>query len=254
MFSDSLQFRKLALGALALVALTACAAPPPSAEINDPNEAQNRKVHAFNRELDRALVRPAAGAYGAILPAPVKQGVANFAANLDLPGDVLNNALQARPENAIHNTFRFVINSTVGIGGLFDPASKLGLYHRKTDFGETLHVWGVPEGQYEELPALGPSTSRDTLGMVVDIVMNPVSKVLPTPESYYATAAKFGSKLGDRSRYSDTIDSVLYESADSYAQTRLLYLQNRRFELGQQAGGEDDFIDPYEDFIDPYEE
>mgnify|MGYP001767110220 CR=1 FL=1 len=236
------------LAACLVAAVSACAAPPPPATPHDPDEAKNRDVHAFNLALDKALVRPTANAYGSILPAPVQEGVANFAENLDLPGDVANGILQARPHFALQNTTRFLLNTTLGIGGLFDPAGALGLHAKKTDFGETLHVWGVGEGAYMELPGLGPSTGRDTMGTIVDIVLNPVSKLVPAPESHVATVAKVGSKLGDRDRYSETLDSVLYDSADSYAQARLLYLQNRRFELGQTAaGGEDAFLDPYED-------
>lgn len=253
-FFEALQRKSKGLSAGSLAAcaiLAACAAPPPSAEINDPLEARNRDIHAFNVELDRQLVRPVSSVYGSVLPRPVQQGVSNFANNLDIPGDVVNNALQGRPHHALENTLRFALNSTVGIAGLFDPAKAIGLPGKETDFGETLHVWGVGEGAYVELPALGPSTERDTVGTIVDVAMNPVSRLLPRPESTYATAAKIGSKLGDRSRYSETVDSILYESADSYAQARLLYLQNRRFELGQTASGEEGFIDPYED---PYGE
>lgn len=237
----------VALGLTAL-ALAACAAPPPPSAPYDPYESTNRAFHGFNRGLDRALLRPTAKTYGTLVPVPVRQGVSNFASNLDLPGDVVNGALQGNPERVVQNTFRFAINSTIGLAGLFDPATVLGLTHDKTDFGETLHVWGVGEGPYLEFPGLGPSTTRDAVGTAVDIAANPVSALLPAPEKYYATGAKVGSKLGDRDRYSETIDSVLYDSADSYSQTRLLYLQNRRFELGQEtSGGSDDFIDPYED-------
>ncbi len=242
-------YGKLAgVSVLALGVLGACAAPPPPAQPNDPYEQTNRVMHKVNLGFDRMLVRPGAKAYGAILPRPVKTGVANFATNLDLPGDMVNGLLQGNINGFGRNFFRFAINSTLGVGGLFDPAKSFGLDQDKTDFGQTLHVWGVGEGPYVELPGIGPSTVRDVIGTAVDIAANPVSLALPTPESYYATVAKVGSKLGDRDRYSETIDSVLYDSADSYAQTRLLYLQNRRFELGQtEAGGEDSFIDPYEE-------
>lgn len=231
---------------VALAFLGACAAPPPPAATHDPYEPTNRVMHAVNRGIDRALVRPSSKVYGSIVPQPVKTGVANFATNLDLPGDMVNGMLQGNINGFGKNFFRFAINSTLGVGGLFDPAKSFGLTQEKTDFGQTLHVWGVGEGPYVELPGLGPSTVRDVVGTAVDIAANPVSLALPSPESYYATVAKVGSKLGDRDRYSDTIDSILYESADSYAQARLLYLQNRRFELGQTAaGGADDFIDPY---------
>lgn len=250
---NSLRFPAVPGVVLSLVALlSACGPAPVATGVNDPYEARNREVHKFNRALDRAIVRPAANTYS-ILPEPVERGVANFAENLDAPGDVVNGLLQGRPGNAAQNTLRFAVNTIFGIGGLFDTASALGLPAKPTDFGETLHVWGVAEGTYTEVPFLGPKTERDLVGTVVDVALNPVSLALPSPESGYATVAKVGSSLGDRARYSDTVDSILYESADSYAQTRLLYLQNRRFELGQTAGETTDegFVDPYED---PYAE
>lgn len=240
---------------LAGLLLVACGPAPIASGIDDPNEARNREIHEFNRSVDRALLRPTANAYSSVLPEPVEQGISNFATNLDAPGDVVNNILQLRLGRAAENTLRFAINSTIGIGGLFDPATAMGVAGDPTDFGETLHVWGVPEGQYSEVPFMGPTTDRDLVGVIVDVVTNPVRLALPEPESYYATGTKLASRLSDRARYGDTVDSILYESADSYAQTRLLYLQNRRFALGGAAGdAEGGFEDPYADFEDPYAE
>ena len=243
-----------AVAALALL-LSACGPAAIPSGFDDPDEVHNREVHAFNRGLDRYLLRPTATTYSRVLPEPVETGISNFASNLDAPGDVVNNLLQFRIGKAAENTLRFAINSTVGIGGLFDPATALGVAGDPTDFGETLHVWGAPEGQYVEAPFVGPSTSRDMVGLVVDVALNPVRLALPNPEAGYATVTKVASGLSNRARYTNTVDSILYESADSYAQARLLYLQNRRFELGQDAaGGEAGFEDPYADFEDPYAE
>jgi phospholipid-binding lipoprotein MlaA len=239
-------------GLIAVVGLLgACTPPPAPVTMNDPGEAGNRQVHAFNRGLDRALLRPASSVYGGAVPEPLQTGLSNLASNLDLPGDVVNNVLQGRIANAAENTTRFAINTVIGIGGLFDPAKAIGLPGKPTDFGETLHRYGAGEGRYVELPGVGPSTVRDAIGTAVDIAANPVRLLLPSPEKYVGTAASIASTLGDRNRYSDTVESVLYDSADSYAQARLLYLQNRRFELGQTGGAEDAFLDPYED---PYAE
>lgn len=235
---------------MAALSLSACAREPVPAAINDPNETTNRRVHAFNRGVDKALLRPAASAYGSVVPEPIERGVANFASNLDGPGDVVNNVLQANPADALQNSVRFLVNTTVGIGGLFDPATAMGLTGAPTDFGETLHVWGAKEGRYVEVPFLGPSTTRDFAGTLVDVGLNPLRLVFEAPETYWMTGAKVASTLGDRSRYSETFDSILYDSADSYAQARLLYLQNRRFELGQTAGGTDASDDA--NFEDPY--
>jgi phospholipid-binding lipoprotein MlaA len=234
-------FRLIATGCA--VAVVAGCAPPAPSGIYDPGEAQNRETHEFNKSLDRSFVGPASGLYGG-LPEPVAESVSNFSSNLTMPKDVMNSVLQGRPGPAVENTLRFAINSTIGIGGLFDVATAMGVNGRRTDFGETLHVWGMPEGAYHELPFIGPSTDRDTVGMVADLAANPLGLLLPPPASAVGTVAAVASSLGDRSRFGETIDSVLYDSADSYAQTRLLYLQNRRYELGQ-TGGADDFVDPY---------
>jgi len=112
-----------------------------------------------------------------------------------------------------------------------------------------MHVWGVGEGPYLELPVLGPSTERDAIGRVVDIFSNPLLFLLPAPQRYVTTLAGAASKVGDRYRFGSTIDSILYESADGYAQARLLYLENRRFQLGEVS--DETYLDPYED---PYGE
>ncbi|WP_240783930.1 MULTISPECIES: MlaA family lipoprotein [Tabrizicola] len=242
------------LASIAFGLLAACGAPPPAEGINDPYEATNRKVHDFNRRLDEALVGPASRGYGSVVPEPAQRVVGNVARTLDLPGDIMNNLLQGRIANAATNTLRLATNLTMGVGGLFDAATALGLPQKPTDFGETLHVWGMGEGAYLELPFTGPSTTRDTVGTLVDLALNPVRLAVPPREANAATLLKLFSRLGDRNRFSNTVESILYESADSYAQARLLYLQNRRFQLGRGAGavgGDDDFIDPYED---PYAE
>ncbi len=229
--------------------LSACGPAPVPQGFADPHEANNRQTHEINRAIDRTVLRPLSGGYGTSIPAPVKQGVQNFAQNLDAPGDVVNNLLQGRPGPALQNTLRFALNTTIGIGGLFDPATAMGVAGKPTDFGETLHVWGAGEGDYIEVLLLGPTTERDLFGAVVDLGLNPLRYVLPADQANVPTIAKFASRLGDRARYSETVDSVLYDSADSYAQARLSYLQNRRYELGQTAGdtGDEAFVDPYED-------
>jgi phospholipid-binding lipoprotein MlaA len=232
---------------LAVLALLAGCGPAPAPEgINDPYEKGNRLTHRFNLAVDSNVVRPVSRLMGDGT-GPVSRAAGNFAQNLGTPSDVANDLLQFRIGHAAHNTLRFLVNTTIGLGGLFDPATAMGAPAKKTDFGETLHVWGVGEGAYVELPLLGPSTQRDALGSAVGLVMDPMNFVLPRPESYYGTAAKGISRLSDRARYSGTLDSILYESADGYAQMRLLYLQNRRYELGQTTGSDAEFVDPYED-------
>jgi phospholipid-binding lipoprotein MlaA len=227
-------------------ALLACTAPTPSAQINDPDEALNRKVHKFNIFFDRSILRPIATSVVKPGGGPIAQGVTNFARNLSGPADVLNNVLQLRLGKAVENTLKFAINTTVGIGGIFDPATAMGVSGSDTDFGETLHVWGFGEGRYMEVPAVGPTTVRDISGDVVDLFISPLNFLLPQPESYIGTATATASRVIDRGRYVETVDSILYESADSYAQARLLYLQNRRYALGQTVE-DNNSADPYED-------
>lgn len=259
---------------VALLLLAACAAQTSSdpEAINDPFEAGNRRVHAFNKGVDSTLIRPLTGGKDKDEPAEKDGGaggamgvLANVGSNLSLPGKVLNNILQGRPKPALQNSARFLVNSTLGLGGLHDPAgNEFALTEVDTDFGETLHVWGVPEGAYLELPVLGPSTMRDATGKVVDLVIDPLDYWLDEDEYWGTFALRVMSKAGERARFGDTVDSVLYESADSYSQLRLIYLMHRRHELSQGGASEDPYvIDPYESepvaaaddsfAIDPYE-
>lgn len=230
---------------LGAVFLTACATPDSPTEIYDPFEAQNRRVHAFNKVVDQALLDPTATAYGTVIPAPARRGFSNFANNLDTPRFVLNDILQGNADDAMHNTWRFLVNTTFGLGGLFDVASEAGLERRETGFGETLHFWGAEEGAYIELPVLGPSTQRGSVGTFVDFVSNPLSAAIPEAENWVFTAATITDGLNLRYQLDSTFASI-YESADSYAQARSLYLQNRRFALGEKE--DDFFFDPYEEF------
>lgn len=230
---------------IAFLTISACSTVPPG-EFNDPFEASNRRMHAFNKSVDSKLIRP--------LASPLESGgdepngalilLGNVGGNLSLPGKVANHLLQGRPGRAATNASRFIVNTTLGLGGIMDPAgNEFGLDEIDTDFGETLYVWGAPEGAYLELPILGPSTQRDAAGKVVDWVFNPTDLMWGENEAKVASGIRLLSKAGDRARFGDSVDSILYESADSYAQARLLYLQHRGFELGKE-GGE---IDPYDE-------
>lgn len=236
---------RIVVTASALV-LTACAQAPVPEAVFDPNEASNRKMFAFNQKLDRALLAPASSAYGEGLPPGVRRGVSNFSDNVDLPGTVVNKILQGEFEDAMHNTVRFAFNSTFGLLGLFDVATGIGLEERDTDFGETLHRWGIAEGRYVVLPVFGPSTDRDAAGIAVDFVLNPLSYVVPSPENNVLPVANVVSRLGDRYEFGGTIDAVLHEGEDPYASARLFYLDARRYDLGVEV--------PDEDLYDLYEE
>jgi phospholipid-binding lipoprotein MlaA len=242
--------KRLGIVLIAGLALAGCAGRQQAAGpdgIADPYEPLNRKVHAFNTGVDRVLFKARPGA-----PQTVDNGVTrsleNAGANLSLPGKVIDSLLQGRPEPAVKNTFRFVINTTLGIGGLFDPAAaSFSLPEIDTDFGETLAVWGVGEGAYVELPLLGPSTGRDAVGRVVDMAMNPLGTVLEGSDATAATTVRIAGKVAARKRYGGLIESILYGSADSYAQSRLMYLQMRRHQLAGKENQDALAMDPYED-------
>lgn len=237
--------------------LTACTQPSAQQEANreifDPYENVNRGVHSLNRGIDKVIFRPASKGYVTVIPEPMVESFSHFADNLSMPSNAVNALLQGDMKGVGDAVARFVINTTIGFAGLADPASEFGLANADTDFGETLHAWGFKEGAYIELPLLGPSTERDAVGTVVDFFTNPIEYATHNPLKNGGVYAEIVQRMGNRGRYSDTVDSILYESADSYAQARVIYLQNRRFELGGEAG--QDYSDPYADpYSDPYED
>ncbi|WP_460272695.1 MlaA family lipoprotein [Celeribacter sp. ULVN23_4] len=245
------------MAALALAGtLVGCTAAPQAGGINDPYEEVNRGWHDTNIALDRTVIKPVSTAYGTVVPNPVRKGLTNVSDTLGIPGTVVNDVLQLRLGDALHNTARFAVNATVGIGGLFDPATEMGLEERDSDFGETLYTWGVGEGAYVVVPLYGPSTERDALGLFVDMALDPVGNLLGNPEKSYNTGLQVAELADTRYRYSDLYESVMYDSADSYAQARLTYLDNRRYTLGtpivasEEGASDSATYDIYEDFYE----
>lgn len=220
--------RALRYAALAFVLLTlaACASAPDREERDprDPYEGFNRSVYAFNDSIDRAAIRPVAVAYRDNIPQPVRTGVSNFFGNLSQPVVIINSALQGKFGDAISDTGRFLINTTIGIGGIFDPATHVGLEANNEDFGQTLGVWGFGPGPYLVLPALGPSTVRDASGMAVSTYVDPTYSLIPVPERYglyLIRAIDLRAGLLD-------VDHFLEEEFDPYVAMREAYLQRRR--------------------------
>jgi phospholipid-binding lipoprotein MlaA len=237
---------RVAVAVALAAAVAACGQPvpsPPGDTAYDPNEAVNRQMHAFNKQVDTYVVRPAAEVYGALLPPPARAGLRNFAVNLDTPTYIMNDLLQGEVDDAAHNTARFIINTTLGVGGIFDMAGGMGLEPRESDFDQTLYEWGASEGAIVESPVLGVYTSRHYYGTMVDIVLNPARVILPFSTPWLNSAII--DVLDKRYSLGDTIDSTLYESQDSYAISRSVYLQNRRFFL--EGGETTDYVDPYEE-------
>ncbi len=232
-----------------MLVLAACSPAPEDGGIHDPYESVNRVSHGVNKAADRVLFRPASQAYGAVTPEPVRSSISNLAFHLNEPRSFFNHLAQGDLQDAGHTFFRFAVNTTVGFLGLFDPATgDFGLEARSTGFGDTLAVWGANEGAYIELPLLGPSNERDSVGRFVDILTNPLS-VVSDEGTEIAAAISLPSVLNSRYEFTENVDSILYDSADSYAQMRLFYTENRRFQLSGQTSADNAF-DPYENLYE----
>ncbi|AOS77887.1 MULTISPECIES: MlaA family lipoprotein [Hydrogenophaga] len=177
-----------ALAAAAALALLAGCATGPDANPKDPLEPFNRGVYRFNDAVDTAVLKPVATAYVDITPSPVRTGVNNFFGNLGDLWSAVNAGLQLRPRETADNLLRFGVNTVLGFGGLLDIASEAGIERTRIDFGQTLGRWGVPSGAYLVLPFFGPSTVRDTGGLVADSAADPVGHVdhIPSRNSLYA--------------------------------------------------------------------
>ena len=221
--------------------LGACSAPL-EVGISDPFEASNRQVHEINKSLDKNIVRPIAVLYGDSTPVQLQSAVNNIAMNFSLPSNSINYILQGEIKSASNSSMKFLVNSTLGVVGIYDASSQLGIKSEKTDFGETMAKWGIGEGPYLDILVLGPSNQRDGIGRMVDIVFDPVG-LIGAGAKGVATFTSVAFGLSARSQFRESIDSILYQSADSYAQSRLFFLQNRRYELGTNQTLP--YIDPY---------
>ena len=208
-------------------------------EISDPLEGINRAIFFVNGGLDTTLVRPIAWVYGNYVPPFAKQRVSNFFTNLNAPVVFANDLLQFEFEDAAETSARFLINSTIGLAGLFDVASEIGLEPHEADFGQTLHTYGVGPGPYLVLPLLGPSNLRDGFGRAVDTLLNPLTWLLEPEENLIIAGAK---GLVQREELLESLDAVRETSVDYYAALRSLYYQNRAVELGRGVDPEQDIL------------
>ena len=161
---------------ITVFALSACANTPPHEEVADPLEPFNRVVDDFNDTVDRAVLKPTAQAYEKVVPAPARSSVTNFFNNLGEPLVIVNQLLQGKGREGLSDTGRLLVNSTIGLLGLFDPATQMGLTRHNEDFGQTFGTWGIGEGWYLVLPILGPSTVRDSLGLIGDYQLDPLAQ------------------------------------------------------------------------------
>jgi phospholipid-binding lipoprotein MlaA len=214
--------------ALCLLLLVGCASlPPGKRDPRDPWERMNRATYRFNDAFDRAIARPVARGYRKTTPQFVQTGVRNFFENVDTTIVMLNDLLQGELKTFASDTGRLLLNTTLGIGGLFDPATAAGLERNDRDFGQTLGKWGVHTGPYLVLPFLGPSDVRDTVGKAADTFSTPRSYLR---DPYWKYGVSLLDKVDLRSRYLDT-DQVLASAYDPYAFLRNAYLQHRDFKV-----------------------
>jgi len=216
-------------------------------ETGDPLEGVNRKVFAFNETVDTYALGPVARGWQAVTPAVVRRSVSNFFTNLGQPGQILNDLLQGKPGAATVDTHRFLWNSTIGVAGLFDVASKMGLESNPEDFGQTLGVWGVDSGPYLMLPLLGPSSTRDVTRYPVGWYTDVLAYVsIDTPTRIGLTALNVINQRAQLGRALSIRDEA---ALDPYAFTRSSYQQQRRNQLydGNPPAADDD---PYGDFFD----
>ena len=203
--------------------------PPPG--FPDPLEDTNRRVFGFNRFVDEWFLDPLTKVYGFIFPGPVKKGIRNVFQNLGEPANTVNNMLQLEWRDAGASFGRFLLNSTVGIAGLWDPAAMIGLPHQRSDFGQTLALAGAPSGAYVILPLVGPNNTRDGFGVLADFSMHPLTWFLgPTNFLLYSIYGG-GQGISTREEALPKLQALREGSVDFYAAMRNAYYQNRQAEI-----------------------
>ncbi len=197
-------------------------------EVYDPLESFNRAIFKFNNVADRIILEPVAKGYKK-LPNPVQSGISNFLSNLRTPLVIANQLLQGQGKNAAESTGRFVVNTTAGVLGIIDVAEKIGLEETEEDFGQTLATWGVGDGFYIVLPIFGPSNIRDTAGMVMTYVADPINAyAISEGEAWIIPLRTATNAVDQRSKIIDEVNALRDNSVDYYAAVRSSYYQNRK--------------------------
>lgn len=190
---------------------------------DDPLEAGNRKIHGFNEYADAKFLRPIAKIYERTLPTNLRSGVTNFFSNLESVNNALNSALQMKIGESLQELTRFCLNTTIGIGGFFDPASRLTITDSDEDFGQTFSVWGIGRGNYIVLPFFGPSTVKDAVGSSLDFIANPTRLYNPTEQQLFFSAT---GVVNNRAELLP-VENVVF--GDKYLFYKNAYLQRREF-------------------------
>ena len=210
----------------------------PLEEIYDPLEKANRKIFAFNEVADKYAIEPAARGYRKAIPKPVRESIHNFLNNLSLPFSALNSFAQGKVSNGLATFSNFLINSTVGIGGLFDVARKKGVYFKPEDFGQTFAHYGAGPGPYLMLPLLGPSNFRDASGLTVNTIISPIGfnifqlgdqKSIMHDEYLFTIVGL--TAIDSREGLIEVVEDIRNDSFDPYSTIRSAYLQKRTNEI-----------------------
>jgi phospholipid-binding lipoprotein MlaA len=231
----------LIVGLLSVFGIAGCATPPPASdkdamaefrETNDPLEPTNRVFYAINNGIDTVLLRPLAVAYKYVLPETVRSHTHNFLNNLGNPVQLADDMFQAKPRRAGDTLMRLLINTTVGVGGIFDVATDWGWPDHDSDGGMTLALWGLPDGPFLFLPVLGPSSPRDAGGFAIDYAVSPLSWIGHGPTDDALGYARTGlSALDARAAVLDDLDKIKAQALDPYATLRSLYRQHRQSQI-----------------------
>ena len=213
--------------ALLVLLLSGCATTGSAPSEADPWERVNRSTYAFNDSIDRAVLKPVAKGYRRYVPQWMRTGVTNFLSNLAYPTVIVNDLLQLKLMDAVTDTTRMVLNTTFGIGGLFDPASKANLPRNDEDFGQTLGYWGVPSGPYVVIPFFGPSTLRDAPSLYVDYLTDARHYIGDNPLEFGFA----GVSIVDRRARLLPLESMIEGAFDPYAVIRNAYLDRREYQV-----------------------
>ena len=228
----------LVAGMALLTILPACITPRAGGmEVAEADrwEATNRRVYQFNSRLDRAVLKPVANTYRAVVPIAGRHGITNIFSNYGEPANLLNALLQGKISQAFRTFDRLIINSTIGLAGLADNATDLDRPQEREDFGQTFAVWGIESGPYVVLPVFGPATLRDGFGLAADVVIDPAdfARNAAFSPSLYWRAGQIATRIINfRARLSDQGgDALLADSLDEYTLVKSIYLQNRRNEI-----------------------
>ena len=215
---------------------------------SDPFEKYNRKTHDFNKAIDRIALLPASQLYGKTVPKYFRSGAASFYNNLQEPKRFANHIVQGQFKRASIDFRRFILNSTIGFLGLFDTASWIGFFPEETNFDETFAYWSIPTGPYLDIPFLGPSSLRESLSLFADYTVHPLLMLSgPVPSLSFATF-EIVNIVNTRYEYAHVIDSLLYESSDSYSSSRLAFLQKSKTIGKTNEEIPIELFDPSEDF------